>query len=105
MVSEFRLETLTAKIPASDWKDYKKFVDDVGAEPWIQLTSNDRVLGEKGPPPAGEDNPVAAELVRQAQNAIHEKDLELAQKKTRPGCCHQRQATISVEPVRLSCFT
>ena len=81
MVSEFRLETLTAKIPASDWKDYKKFVDDVGAEPWIQLTSNDRVLGEKGPPPAGEDNPVAAELVRQAQNAIHEKDLELAQKK------------------------
>jgi len=81
LVSEFRLETLTAKVPAANWKDYKKFVDDIGTEPWIQLTSKDRVLGEKGPPPEGEDNPVAAELVRQAQNALRTNDKDLARKK------------------------
>jgi tetratricopeptide (TPR) repeat protein len=81
LVSEFRLETLTAKIPASDWKEYKKFVDDVGVEPWIQLTTKDRAVGEKGPPLAGENNPVAAELVRQAQDDLRANDKDLARKK------------------------
>jgi hypothetical protein len=42
MISELRLEILTAKVPAADWKVYKKFLDDIGEDPWIQLTSKDR---------------------------------------------------------------
>jgi tetratricopeptide (TPR) repeat protein len=82
LVAEYKLVTLTAKIPASDWKDYKKFVDDVGVEPWIQLTSTQLNADEKGPPVAGDDNPVAAELVRQVHSAIVAKDYELARKKS-----------------------
>ena len=82
LMSELKLETLTAKIPASDWKDYKKFLDDIGAEPWIQLTSKDRAADKKGPPLTGENNPVAAELVRQVGTAITAKDYDLARKKS-----------------------
>jgi tetratricopeptide (TPR) repeat protein len=81
MISELRLEILTAKVPAADWKVYKKFLDDIGEDPWIQLTSKDRVAGEKEPPLAGENNPVAADLVRQAQTALRANDKELARKK------------------------
>jgi transglutaminase-like putative cysteine protease len=81
LVSQYKLETLVGKVPAAEWKDYKKFVDDIGEEPWIQLTSKEHVAGEKGPPVAGENNPVAAELVRQATSAIQAKDKELARKK------------------------
>lgn len=82
LVAEYRLETLMDKIPASDWKAYKKFVDDIGVEPWIQLTGKQLHAGEKGPPPAGENNPVAAELVRQVHDAIEAKDYDLARKKS-----------------------
>jgi tetratricopeptide (TPR) repeat protein len=81
LVSEFKLATLINKVPASDWKDYKKFVDDVGTEPWIQLTSKDHAPGAKSPPLAGENNPVAAELIRQTSDAILAKDYDLARKK------------------------
>ena len=79
--AEVRLEILTAKVPAADLKEYKKFLDDLGQEPWIQLTSKDRAAGEKGPPPAGENNSVASELVRQAQSALATNDKDLARKK------------------------
>jgi tetratricopeptide (TPR) repeat protein len=39
------------------------------------------VAGEKEPPLAGENNPVAADLVRQAQTALRANDKELARKK------------------------
>jgi tetratricopeptide (TPR) repeat protein len=81
LVSQYKLETLVDKVPAAEWKDYKKFVDDIGEESWIQLTSKTRSTGEKAPPLAGENNPVAAELVRQAENAFKGKDKELARKK------------------------
>ncbi len=82
LVAEQRLETLVDKVPASDWKAYKKFVDDIGVEPWIQLTGKELHSGEKGPPAAGENNPVAAELVRQVSDAIVAKDYDLARKKS-----------------------
>ncbi len=81
LVSEFKLETTINKIPAADWKDYKKFLDDMGVEPWIQLTSKDHISGAKSPPLAGENNPVAAELIRQTADAIRTKDYDLARKK------------------------
>ena len=82
LVSEFKLQTLLAKVPSSDWKDYKKFLDDIGASPWIQLTSKERIAGEKEPPLAGENNPVAAELVRQVHDAIVANNFDLAHTKS-----------------------
>jgi tetratricopeptide (TPR) repeat protein len=81
LISEVRLEILTAKVPASDWKEYKKFLDDMGQEPWVQLTSKEHVAGEKGPPLAGENNTVAAELVRQALDAVRAGEKDVARKK------------------------
>jgi tetratricopeptide (TPR) repeat protein len=82
LVSEFTLRVLKPKVEAADWKSVKKFVDDIGAQPWIQLTGKEGAAREKGPPPAGENNPAAAELVRQTYDAIMARDLELAQKKS-----------------------
>jgi tetratricopeptide (TPR) repeat protein len=82
LIAEQRLETLADKVPASDWKAYKKFLDDIGVEPWIQLTAKEHAAGDKGPPLAGESNPVAAELVRQVHDAIAAKDYDLARKKS-----------------------
>jgi tetratricopeptide (TPR) repeat protein/transglutaminase-like putative cysteine protease len=82
LISDLHLETFMAKVPAAEWKDYKKFLDDIGQDPWIQLTSKEHTAGEKGPPPAGENNPVAAELVRQVHIAIVAKDYDLARKKS-----------------------
>ena len=78
LVSSLRVETLVRKLPAAGWREYKKFVDDIGPDPWIQLTSKGSILGEKGPPPAGENNPVAAELVRQIHKLITVKDYDTA---------------------------
>lgn len=82
LVSEFTLEVLKPKVEASEWKSVKKFADDIGVQPWIQLTSESLKGGEKGPPVAGENNSKAAELVRQTHDAITAKDFELAQKKS-----------------------
>jgi tetratricopeptide (TPR) repeat protein len=81
LVSEFTLQVLKPKVEATEWKSVKKLVDDIGVQPWIQLTGKE-AAGGKGPPPAGENNPVAAELVRQTHEAIIARDLELAQKKS-----------------------
>jgi tetratricopeptide (TPR) repeat protein len=81
-VSEFTLEVLKGKIDAGEWKSVKKLSDDIGLQPWIQLTRKERVTGETGPPVAGESNSAAAALVYQTQDAIVAKDFELAQKKS-----------------------
>ncbi len=82
LVTQIRLETLIAKLPASEWKSYKKFVDDIGVEPWIQLTGKGSVAGEKAPPLPGENNRAAAELVRQVHDAIVARDFDLAKQKS-----------------------
>lgn len=95
LVSEFTLEILKPKVEAAEWKSVKKFVDDIGMQPWIQLTSKEQVAGKTGPPVAGENNPAAAELVRQAHDAILAKDLELAQKKSDQAIAiNQKQAYV-----------
>ena len=82
LVSEFTLEVLKPKVEAADFKSVKKFADDIGVQPWIQLTGKEWVAGEKGPPPAGENNPAAAELVHQTHEDIVARNLDLAQKKS-----------------------
>ena len=82
LVSEFLLDVLKPKVEAAQWKDVKKFTDSIGVQPWIQLTSKARAAGEGGPPLAGENNPAAADLVRQAQQAAMGQDFELARKKS-----------------------
>jgi len=82
LISEFTLDMLIPKVEAAEWKSVKKLADNIGVQPWIQLTSTGLTAGEPGPPPAGENNPAAAELVRQTHDAIVAKDFELAQKKS-----------------------
>jgi tetratricopeptide (TPR) repeat protein len=82
LVSEFKLEILKGKVEAAEWKSVKKLADDVGTQPWIQLTSKDRVTGETGPPLASESSSAAALLVHQTHDAIVAKDFVLAQKKS-----------------------
>lgn len=83
LIAERKLEVLQAKLPAGDWQVYRKFhADTLGdGETWIQLTSNERHAGVKGPPAAGENNPVAAELVRQADAAERAGDWSTARAK------------------------
>ena len=83
LVSEFTLKVLKPNVEAAEWKSVKKFADDIGVQPWIQVTTKEKgLVGEKGPPVAGESNPVAAQLVREAHDAIAAKDFDLAQKKS-----------------------
>lgn len=82
LVSEFTLQILKGKVDAAEWKNVKKLADDIGTQPWIQLTSKVQVTGEAGPPIAGENNRAAAVLVRQTHEAIMAKDFDLAQKKS-----------------------
>lgn len=80
LVTERALVLNVDKLPASRWADYKRFVNAaVGAEPWIQLTSTAKTGSH--PPAPGENNPVAAELVRQAGQAFAVRDWSTAQTK------------------------
>jgi tetratricopeptide (TPR) repeat protein len=83
IVTERTLVLSVDKLPSSRWADYKRFVDGaVGNEPWMQLTSTDtQVVSGRRPPAPGEDNPVAAELVRQAEQAFQMRDVSTAQTK------------------------
>ncbi len=82
LVSEFTLDVLKPKASAAEWRSVKQFADAVAVQPWIQLTSESLTREEKGPPVAGENNPKAAELVRETHDAIKAKDFELAQSKS-----------------------
>jgi tetratricopeptide (TPR) repeat protein len=77
LVSEYKLETLTDKVPALAWKVYKKFLDEINHDPWIQLTATESVPGVKGPPLAGENNLAAATLVREAHAELNAKDKDM----------------------------
>ncbi len=80
LVTERALVLKQAKLPASQWTAYRKFLDDEGdSKPWVQLTS----VGAHGaagrhPPAAGENNPVAADLVQKAWQDFQRKDWTAA---------------------------
>lgn len=81
LVTERTLVLNVDKLPASRWAEYRNFLAGaIGAgEPWIQLTST--TVAGKHPPAPGENNPVAAELVRQAGQAFQMHDWNTAQTK------------------------
>ena len=79
---ERRIEILQKRIPASDWKTYKKWLDATtisDGEPSIQLTTTGTKAEDKGPPPAGSNNPEAAKLVKEAYEDIQRGEINKAQ--------------------------
>lgn len=74
LISDRRLEILTERVPAADWKAYKKWYDEaqLDTEPFIQLT---RTGGSRA---AGVDNARAAELIREAVKLEQEHNLTAA---------------------------
>ena len=81
LISERRIEILQEKVPASEWKAYKKWLDATitDGEPFIQLTSTRTKPGEKGPPAADTENEGAAKLVKAAYEAVRRHDLDRAE--------------------------
>jgi len=78
---ERKVEILQPKVPVSDWKSYKKFLDATvtDGERYIQLTSTGEPGGEKGPPVAAGGDDRAANLVKAAFNAVGRDDLDSAE--------------------------
>lgn len=79
---ERRMDILQSKIPAGDWKIYKKFLDATvtDGERYIQLTSAAAEPGsEKGPPLAGGEDQGSEKLVLAANQAVGRRDLDSAE--------------------------
>jgi predicted Zn-dependent protease len=84
LITKRTIMVLQSKLPANSWKDYKKFSDDVslGQEDFIQLTTTSATAGSgPHPPKAGENNPVAAQLVSEVTELERNNDLSGAIKK------------------------
>ncbi|MGH9585775.1 MAG: DUF3857 domain-containing protein [Acidobacteriaceae bacterium] len=72
---------LESKLPATSWRQYKKFSDDasLGTLPFIQLTSASTAAAHSTVPQTG--NPAAAQLVSQAQSLDKSRNWPAALKK------------------------
>ena len=72
MYAERRIEVLKEKVPAAEWKSYKKWTDDadLAHDQWIKLVRDGHkvLLGSEGPPKPS--NAEAAKLVSSACKAI-----------------------------------
>lgn len=79
---ERRVEILQNRVPAADWKTYKKWLDATVSEgeSYVQLTSTGTKAGEKGPPAPGSNNEDAARLVKEAYNEIQRGEVNKAGK-------------------------
>jgi len=78
LYADRKIEVLEQKVPAADWKQYKKFTDDVGlskGETYVQLTSAVKKAGEAGPPAPSVSNKDAAQLIQQAAQTSQTWDL------------------------------
>jgi len=96
LYAERRLETLKDRVPVSDWKSYKSWLDKVepGSEPYVQLVraqtgaqtaaKTDAKAGTNPAQPVHTDltpsNQDAAKLIQTAVTLIEAKDLDGAQK-------------------------
>jgi tetratricopeptide (TPR) repeat protein len=82
LTTDRRFEVLTQKIPAANWHAYHQWYKDAGlaGETFIQLTNTPFPTGNSAyrPPSAGENNPTAADLIRQATQAEQKKDWSTA---------------------------
>lgn len=83
LYADRKIEVLQEKVPAADWKTYKKFVDDAGfkdGETYVQLTSTVKKADEAGPPLPSENNAQAADLIQEAVKTAQSWDLDGATK-------------------------
>ena len=80
LYAERRIEVLKEKVPATEWKSYKKWADDadLAHDQWIKLVRDGHkvLLGSEGPPKPS--NAEAAKLVSSAYKAIQQHDLDTA---------------------------
>lgn len=83
LVAKRTIVVLQAKLPATSWKDYKKFADDVsvGQESWIQLTDTGVAGQGPHPPKPVVSNPAAAQLITQAYDLAKSSNWSAATKK------------------------
>jgi tetratricopeptide (TPR) repeat protein len=77
---ERRVEIFQKRVPAADWKAYKKWLDATVSEgeTFIQLTSMGTKAEEKGPPKPGSNNTEAARLVQEAYDEIQRGEVNKA---------------------------
>lgn len=82
LTSKRTIVVLESKLPATSWKEYKKFSDDtsLGTLPYIQLTSTSTASGPHPPKPSA-SNPVAAQLIEQVNDLEKRRDWPAALKK------------------------
>ena len=85
LTTDRRFEVLTDKVPAADWKTYHQWFKDAGldGETYIQLnkSSNGLIGFAGGPAIPKNDDALAAELVRGADQSIKLKDWTAARQK------------------------
>jgi tetratricopeptide (TPR) repeat protein len=75
--AERRIEVLTEKVPVSEWKVYKKWIDDwdLTNDRWVQLVTNDNKAAIEGKATTVPSNREAAKLVQSAYDAIGRRDI------------------------------
>lgn len=82
--AERRIEVLKEKVPATEWKTYKKWADDasLGNETYIQLVTNElKADKESSALPTIASNAEAAKLISSAYKDIQQHDLDGAKVK------------------------
>ncbi len=103
LVCKRTVVVLQSKLPANEWKDYKKFYDDasLGQENWIQLTSTNAGsgAGPHPPKPSEGNNPIAAQLISQAGQSVKSSDWKTAQQKL-----DEAKALQPAQPFLWSCY-
>ena len=77
---ERRVEILQKRVPAADWKAYKRWCDATvsNGEAYIQLSSTGKNAGEKGPPMQGSNDQTGANVLRMAALALQRQDAKAA---------------------------
>jgi tetratricopeptide (TPR) repeat protein len=80
LYAERRIEVLQEKVPVSDWKSYKKWVDDadLAHDQWVKLVTDGHKAGMGSEAPPKPNSVEAAQLVSSAYQAISQHNLNAA---------------------------
>jgi tetratricopeptide (TPR) repeat protein len=85
LYAERRIEIFKNQVAVTDWKNYKKWADevDLGNDKYVQLVTNEHkaAAGEKESPTTTADNSEAAKLIQTAREAGMRNDLTTAKAK------------------------
>jgi transglutaminase-like putative cysteine protease/tetratricopeptide (TPR) repeat protein len=82
LTTDREIQILQKNLPAADWQAYHQWFKDAGldGETYIQLVPASADGSTPPPAPVVEDNPTAADLIRQANQAEQHKDLPEARR-------------------------